>query len=239
VTAAPAGERPRLIAVADGDELASGSAAISAAAAWLEEGRILAHPTSTVYGLGGRPVPEIDQEIARLKERSASMPLIVVAASAAEIERALPDLIWPAGARTLAARFWPGPLTIVLPGATGRGTAGAGQAERGTAVRVESHPSLVAVLEESGGVMTSTSLNRTKESPIRSGRRALALAREMGPSSLGLALLDDGDLAPSPPSTIVAVDVSGPSLIREGAIPFADIIARWDPDAQRDTDARP
>jgi len=214
--------------------LASGPAAISAAAAWLEKGRILAHPTSTVYGLGGRPVSEIDAEIARLKGRSASMPLIVVAASAGDLERALPDLIWPAGARALAARFWPGPLTIVLlgptgPGSTGPGTAGAGPAERGTAVRVESHPSLAAVLEESGGVMTSTSLNRTNESPIRSGRRALAVAGEMGPSYLGLALLDVGDLAPSPPSTIVALDASGPSLVREGAIPWADVISHMDP----------
>jgi len=182
-----------------------------------------------VYGLGGRPVPEIDREIAWLKGRSVSMPLIVVAASVEELERALPDLIWPAGARALAARFWPGPLTIVLPGSTRQGTGGAGPAERGTAVRVESHPGLAAVLEQSGGVMTSTSLNRTNEPPIRSGRRALAVAGEMGPSRVGLALLDVGDLAPSPPSTIVALDASGSSLIREGAIPWVEIVAHMDP----------
>lgn len=211
---------PRLLDPMEGGEWASGRAAIEAAAAWLQAGRILAHPTSTVYGLGGRPRPEIDAEIARLKRRRGSHPLILVAASVAEIERALPRLVWSAGACVLAARFWPGPLTLVLPDGT----------ERGSAVRVEPHAGLAAVLQESGGVMTSTSLNRAGESPTRSSERALAVARELGPSVLGLAFLDHGDLPPSPHSTMVSVTASGASLLREGAIPWADIMATLDAD---------
>lgn len=194
------------------ERILTGERALSRAVELLAGGAILAHPTSTVYGLGGRVRDDVGREIARLKGREASRPLIRVAASLSELEAELGNARWNAVARRLASRFWPGPLTIVLDDET----------ETGVAVRVDSHPLLRAVLERSGGLMTSTSLNRSGLDPVRSGQGALDLLREIGGGDIPVAVLDGGELSPGPASTIVSVR-DGVSVLRSGAITRRDI----------------
>ena len=205
----------RLYDARSGAWVAEGDGAIAAAADWVAEGGVLAHPTSTVYGLGGRPDPETDAEIARLKKRPAERPLIRLGASAEEIERALPDAVWPGAARTLAAEFWPGPLTLILPT----------RDESGVAVRVDPQPVLKAVLERLGGLMTSTSLNLSGEPPATGGRQALGALGSLGEAGRAVALLDVGDLPEARPSTIVRVGQDRVDLVRAGDIAWDAITA--------------
>lgn len=193
----------------------SGSGAVAVvgveeAAAALEAGGLVAHPTSTVYGIGGRPGPTRDAEIARLKGRPVGQPLIRIAAEP-EALRVLVPGVWPEAAERLAARFWPGPLTLIVP-AEEAGEGG------GVAVRVDPHPGLRALLGLAGGWMTSTSLNRHGDPPARDIEEARGALARMGPARLPLVLLDGGALAPSPPSTVVSCLGGRVEVLRAGAI---------------------
>ena len=206
----------RLCDVRSGAVLATGVDAVRRSAAWLDEGGVLAHPTATVYGLGGRPGPDIDAEIARLKGRNPKHPLIRVAANVDELRRAVPMAEWTAGAARLAARFWPGPLTLVL---SSRGADSKG----GVAVRVDAHPVLRRVLQESGGVMTSTSLNLAGEAPAETAGQARAVVERFPAARRPLSLLEAGAVGPSIPSTILSLADERPRLLREGAIAWSEI----------------
>lgn len=178
------------------------------AAGLLERGGILAHPTSTVYGLGARPLPELDLEIGRLKGRPATDSLIRVAADA-ETVRARLGPAWSERHAKLAAAFWPGSLTLVADDGT----------PRGFAVRVDAHPVLRSLLREAGGLMSSTSLNVHGEPPARDGAGARRALRGLPETERELWLLDAGELGDSPPSTIVSLRGVRPRLLRAGAVP--------------------
>lgn len=200
---------------------------VARAAAWVRGGGILAHPTETVYGLGGRPTEDVDRAVAAAKGRGADRPLLRVAASREAAERLFPAP-WPADAAALADAFWPGPLTLVLPGGT----------ESGVAVRVDGHPVLGRLLAAIGGTMTSTSLNRSGEPPIRTAHRAREWVDASAAAGHRVALLEAGDLTPSPPSTIVSVVGPTPTLVREGAIPWSRIQAALGPTESTGTSSK-
>lgn len=87
---------------------------IEAAAQLLRTGGVVAFPTETVYGLGADAAnPAAVQRIFAIKGRPADHPLIVHLGDAAQLDRWARDV--PEGAWRLAARFWPGPLTLILP----------------------------------------------------------------------------------------------------------------------------
>ncbi|MDE2504995.1 MAG: Sua5/YciO/YrdC/YwlC family protein, partial [Burkholderiales bacterium] len=120
--------------------------ALKQAARRIADGGLVAFPTETVYGLGARA--DDDAAVAGIfaaKGRPADHPLIVHLAEAAAAEDFAAS-IGP-GARRLMARFWPGPLTLILPRRAGRaGAAAAGQASIG--LRLPSHPIARALLRE-------------------------------------------------------------------------------------------
>lgn len=193
---------------------------VEEAARVLAAGGLVAHPTSTVYGIGGRPTRALDREIARLKGRAETRPLIRLAGSLAAV-RSETGAGWSARAEALAGRFWPGPLTLVVPHPGGEAEAD----EAGIAVRVDSHPVLLALLERAGGWITSTSLNPHDAAPARTAAEAAATLAAIGPARVPLVLLDGGDLAPSPPSTIVSLVGDRPAILREGAV-AAEVVER-------------
>src|SRR5436309_4141134 len=89
-------------------------AAIEDAAAILRHGGLVAFPTETVYGLGANALdPAAVARVFEAKGRPAANPLIVHVADAAQVLNVAAD--WPETAARLAARFWPGPLTLVVP----------------------------------------------------------------------------------------------------------------------------
>ncbi|MCL4686738.1 L-threonylcarbamoyladenylate synthase [Myxococcota bacterium] len=154
--------------------------ALAAAVAHVRAGGLLAFPTETVWGLGADARSEAAlARLRRWKGRSAGQPVAVLVASA-ESAQAL-GLPLHGAAQRLAAAFWPGPLTLVVPAPPDRFAAGVARADGAVGLRCSSHPrtaALVAALERAGvGPLTATSLNRHGEPPVRTRTEALALCR--------------------------------------------------------------
>ena len=180
----------------------------------LRAGGVLAHPTDTVYGIGGAALGEVDVRVATLKGRTLDgAPLIRIARDMETLLEAFPELVWPVEARRLALRFWPGAVTLVLEDGSGQGTA----------VRVEGHPVMRAVLSDWAAPIGSTSLNFAGESPAVTAEQSRECLDWMPDVEAPLLFLDAGVLPGPPPSTLVSFLGSIPTVLREGAVP-ADAI---------------
>ena len=195
--------------------------ALTRAAEALERGELLAHPTSTVYGLGGRPRPEIEAAVARLKRRPRA-PLIRLVRDAAVLPGVIPEAEWSDDAERLAEAFWPGPLTLVLDDGS----------EDGVAVRVDAHPVIAALLDRAGGALTSTSLNLAGQPPARTRAAAARYLSEMAAGGGRLGWLDAGDLDSSEASTLYSLRRGRRGLLREGAIVASRVSAVLERDAE-------
>jgi tRNA threonylcarbamoyl adenosine modification protein (Sua5/YciO/YrdC/YwlC family) len=189
--------------------------AIRPALVQLELRRVLAYPTETVYGFGGAIDRDSVASLVRLKRRPPGKPFLLLIDGSEML--ALLDLHLPAYAATLAARHWPGALTLVLPGGEGRVPPALRGPEGGVAVRWTSHVGVRRLIRAHGGPLTSTSANRPGVPPAMSAREVLsqwtdAVARGE------LRVLDGGALVPSAPSTVVDCMGRHPRVIRPGAI---------------------
>jgi L-threonylcarbamoyladenylate synthase len=188
--------------------------AVGEAVAVLGSGGILAHPTETLYGIGGAATQAVDEELDRLKGRAPDrFSVLRIGFSIDIIRDALPELMWKPEADRLAERFWPGPLTLVLPLQHGGGVA----------VRVEGHALTRAVLEAWGGIIGSTSLNRSGEDAAWTSRQARRILERLPDSAVPVLLLDAGDLPGPPPSTLVSLTGESPVVLRAGAVPVEAI----------------
>lgn len=180
---------------------------ITRAAMLLREGGLVAVPTETVYGLAARA--DRDESVAAIyhaKGRPSFNPLIVHVSDLAAAERLA---VFDARARQLAAAFWPGPLTLVLPLRAEAGLAAAVTAGLATvALRCPAHPVMRAVLAQAELPLAAPSANRSGGvSPTCSDHVA---------HSLGAAvdlILDGGACEAGLESTIVAVRESGWQVI--------------------------
>lgn len=132
---------------------------------------VVAFPTETVYGLGADAFSaRAIGEVYRLKNRPSWNPLIVHVANV-EAARALTES-WPSLANELAARFWPGPLTLVLPRA--RHLAGVGAENDTIAIRIPAHEVALRLLEASGLPLAAPSANRSESiSPTTADRKSV------------------------------------------------------------------
>lgn len=189
-------------------------AAVDAGVRALGAGAVLAHPTATVYGLGGAR-EGLDPTVSRLKGRDPDRPLLRIGPDEATLRRRHPDLRWGDRARRLARAFWPGPLTLVLPDGS----------EDGLGVRVEEHPLTRTVLERAEATMSSTSLNRSGRPPARTPGDAARALDAMPAVETEVVWLDAGPLPSSPPSTLVSLLGATPALLREGAVPADEVEA--------------
>ena len=184
---------------------------LARAAALLRDGGLVAFPTETVYGLGAHALDAgAVARVFRVKGRPADNPLIVHLGDAAELGR-VAGHITPLAAE-LAARFWPGPLTLVLeaaPGVPGLVTAGLGT----VAVRVPGHPVALALLEEAGVPVAAPSANRSgRPSPTTAQHVLDDLAEDID------ALVDGGPSELGVESTVVDARGDQPVVLREGAV---------------------
>jgi L-threonylcarbamoyladenylate synthase len=173
-------------------------------------GGVVAVPTDTVYGLACHPDhPEAAERIFQIKRRPPEMELSLLGATAADMQRYGRLRDNPAAAR-LAERFWPGPLSIIVPAAEPRHPA-IPRHGASISLRVPAHPGLRALLERTGPLAT-TSANRH-------GEPAAATAEEVE-RLLGAevdAILDGGPAA-GLPSTIIDCSVDPPRLLRTGPL---------------------
>lgn len=195
-------------------------AALPGIVAHLQDGGLLAYPTETVYGLGSRARATEVHALARLKGRRAGKPFLLLVADRDMAEAQ--GLAFSEAASALARAFWPGPLTLVLPGGGGRLPDALRGPEGGIAVRWTSHESMARLVRALGEPVTSTSANLPGRPPAPG---AEAIVRDFAPAveSGTLLVLDGGVLGNSPPSTVVDCTQSPPRLIREGAITLAEL----------------
>lgn len=177
--------------------------AVEEAAAALGRGELVAFPTDTVYGLAAGH--DHVRKLYAAKERPDEKRIPVLLADAANLEASA--IVTPA-ARALAARFWPGPLTIVLV-APRRGT---------LAFRVPASDVARRLLSLSGGGLPVTSANRSGNADATTAEEVLAELEGR------IALVLDGGRTPGGvPSTIVDCTTEPLRVLREGAIGLAEI----------------
>ncbi|MBL4872539.1 MAG: threonylcarbamoyl-AMP synthase [Rhodobacteraceae bacterium] len=185
---------------------------IPAAAALLRSGELVAFPTETVYGLGADA--RNDRAVAGIfaaKSRPQFNPLIIHVADIAAVEEVAEI---PFEARALAAAFWPGPLTLVLPTRRDSGLSDLVTAGLDTvAVRIPLNPIAQQLLREFGGPIAAPSANPSgKISPTTAGHVLDGLSGKIA------AVIDGGHCDVGLESTIVGFD-NGPVLLRAGGLP--------------------
>ena len=192
--------------------LAADAAGIARAAEILRGGGLVALPTETVYGLAARADSEAAiAAIYRAKGRPEFNPLIVHVASLEQAERLAE---FDDRARLLAKRFWPGPLTMVLPLLKSGPVAPAVTAGLPTiALRMPAHPMMQAVLREADVPLAAPSANRSGSVSSTSAEHVLASFGDEAP-----AILDGGTCEQGLESTIVALREEGWQLLRPGPI---------------------
>jgi L-threonylcarbamoyladenylate synthase len=184
---------------------------------------LLAYPTETVYGLGSRAVATDVARLARLKGRRAGKPFLLLISSRDMAVRY--GLVFTPAAATLADQFWPGALTLVLCGGEGRLPDQLRGPEGGIAVRWTAHAGIARLIQALGEPLTSTSANRPGG---RTAPGVAALEADFADAVRDgtLLVLDGGTLGNVPPSTVVDCTGPVPRLIREGAIPRAELQRR-------------
>jgi len=190
-------------------------ASISGTLAHLAAGKVLAYPTETVYGFGGGVDERSVQQLVSLKGRPKGKPFLLLIAASEMIERL--GLHLTGYAAMFAARFWPGPLTLVLPGGEKRVPDLLRGPEGGIAVRWTPHTSLARLILAHGQPITSTSANRPGVPPATAADQIVAQWTDAIARGT-LRVLDGGTLKESQPSTVVDCTGRLPRVIRPGAI---------------------
>ncbi len=192
------------------------SDAISRAAELLRGGGLVAFPTETVYGLGANALNAT--AVARIfaaKGRPANNPVIVHVADTSLVSTVATE--WPDVAAKLAAAFWPGPLTLVLPkrdDVPDAVTAGGPT----VAVRVPAHPVALALLREAGVPVAAPSANRSSALSPTTAQHVLQSLE-----SLVDMILDGGPCAGGIESTVVDVTALPVRLLRPGLVAVAQL----------------
>jgi L-threonylcarbamoyladenylate synthase len=184
--------------------------AISRAIHALRAGQLVVFPTETFYGIAADALSSAALErIHALKGRDPGKPIALIAAdsdSAFSLSRFVPE-----AARRLAAIFWPGPLTLVMPARDGLPDGIVGP--DGVGVRVSPHPIAQALAAGVGSPITATSANLSGDPPT--------VTIEAARASLGARVsvyLDGGELRGGAPSTVLAFGSAGFRIVRAGAI---------------------
>lgn len=176
-------------------------------------------PTDTVYGLCADPYREAPSlRVSRLKGRDESQPLALLAAGLDLIFELVPEARGKAGAA--ARSLLPGPFTVVLPNPGRRFRWLTGARPETIGVRVPELPEEARAVVERVGAVLATSANRHGE---RDPRRLADVPPEIRAACA--AALDAGEL-PGTPSTILDLTGAEPVVLREGAVPAAEALAR-------------
>jgi L-threonylcarbamoyladenylate synthase len=193
------------------DQTTQKSTTIDRAAQLIRSGRLVAFPTETVYGLGANALdPVAVERIFEAKGRPNSNPVIVHVADSLQVVNVA--RVWPETAKELAGRFWPGPLTIVvpkLPEVPDVVTAGGPT----VALRCPAHPIAQALIRAAGVPIAAPSANRSTElSPTRAEHVWQSLAGRID------LILDGGPCPGGIESTVVDVTGDSVRLLRPGPI---------------------
>jgi L-threonylcarbamoyladenylate synthase len=184
--------------------------ALAAAVAALAAGRVIVFPTETLYGIGADALnPSAVERVFALKGRDAANPIPVLVQDRAMLSQLVTAV--PPVAEKLIARFWPGPLTIVLPARPDIPAPLVNQ-RGGIGVRISSQPIAAALVNQLGRPITATSANPSGQAPARTAAEAIAYF-----SGEIEIFIDGGALASKTGSTVIeAVGGEHIRIIRQG-----------------------
>jgi L-threonylcarbamoyladenylate synthase len=177
----------------------------------LRAGEVVGLPTDTVYGLAALATHQrAVRRVFELKGRSLSQPLVLMVAEPGQLDA----WVWvDERARGYMRRWWPGPLTLVLPArpVVGPPLTSSGQ-RRTIAARIPDHDVALALLRHVGEALATTSANRSGEPPALTPLETAWVS--------GLAAVLDGGRAPGEvPSTLLDVSGGEPRILRPGPVP--------------------
>jgi L-threonylcarbamoyladenylate synthase len=186
-------------------------AALARAADVLRRGEIVGVPTETVYGVAVLPEQQPLERLVAAKQRSADKGIALLVDSLDQV-RALAEV--PLAAERLAARFWPGALTLVLPVRAGVELPALLTGGRPTiGVRLPDHPVPRALARRLGPIATSSANISGEPDATTAGQLAANLGAAVA------LVLDDGPVRGGVPSTVVACPLDGPpQVLRAGAL---------------------
>ena len=186
----------------------------------LGEGGVVAFPTDTLYGLGADVFNESAlRRLFEIKGRPAQLALPVLVADWWQVEMVAAN---PGEAsRRLAAAFWPGSLTMVLPKSPALSLLVTGGRDT-VAVRMPNHWAPLTLAAKLGRPITGTSANRSGEADLKT---IAEVQRDLGDSVD--CIVDCNPRPQGVPSTVVDLTGDVPVLIREGATPFAEVLRVW------------
>jgi L-threonylcarbamoyladenylate synthase len=191
---------------------------IIAVGALLRTGRLVAFPTETVYGLGANALDaEAVARIFAAKGRPSNNPLIVHIADIDQIALVAAD--FPPAAKTLAERFWPGPLTLILPKSPNLPSITTAGGET-VGVRIPAHPVARAIIAAAGIPVAAPSANRfTEVSPTTAAHVVKGLGGRID------AIVDAGPTSVGIESTVLDITRVPPTLWRAGMISQSELEA--------------
>ncbi len=183
----------------------------------IQAGGIVAFPTETFYGLGANPfnAPAIER-LFEAKGREPGKPILLVIDDIKHMDgivKTISDEAW-----SLIRKFWPGPLTLLFE-ASSQVTSALTGGTRKIGIRIPPHPIAQRFLQAAGQPLTATSANRSGQPGATT---AQAVEETFGPR-LDL-ILDGGPTPGGSGSTIVDATLHPPRLVREGKIPFRDVL---------------
>ncbi|HEX9878600.1 MAG TPA: L-threonylcarbamoyladenylate synthase [Candidatus Binatia bacterium] len=194
----------------------SNDASLEEAVEALRSGEVIVFPTETLYGLAANALdPNAVNCVASLKGRNPNRPMPLIIADVKGLSEVARDI--PPMAETLMRRFWPGPLTLVLPAKKGL-PAPLLNSDGRVGVRVSSHPVAAALARGLGSPITATSANPSGKAPARTVEEARRYF-----SARVRIFIDGGELQGRQGSTVVAFPRDGLEIIREGAVSAAAI----------------
>ena len=189
--------------------------AIPQAAAWLRQGQLVAFPTDTVYGVGVAAFNAAAiKALYQAKQRPDEKGIPILLADPADLDKVTQNV--PGMVRRLMARFWPGPLTLIMP--RHPDLPANISPNDSIAVRIPDCDVARALIRAVGGAVAATSANQSGQPPAQTGAEALAAL-----DGLVTAVLDDGPTPGGVPSTIITFVDGDLRIIREGPITAADL----------------
>lgn len=181
-------------------------------AAICSRGGVIIYPTETFYAIGGDALnAKLGEKLSRIKNRPADKPFPTLVGDFITLQKLVAN--WPEGARKIADKYWPGALTMVLPGHKNLPAAISGP-DNSIAVRWSSHPLLNELAETLHTPLISTSANLSEQPPTRKARN---LATEILEQT-DLLIIADNDNPNPLPSTIIDARINPPAILRAGEI---------------------
>lgn len=182
---------------------------------YLKDGKIIVYPTETVYGLGCDATnQEAVDKIFKIKQRQQEKSVLVVAGN---VDMMVNYISWSKKLHELSDKYWPGPLTVVVPARPENELARGVVADDGTiAFRITDHPLAVELSKKLDKPLVSTSANITAQESSYDVESVIEMfeGSEFQPD----ILIDAGELPHRSPSTIVKVEGDNVEVLRQGEL---------------------